>query len=192
MRLERLNYNKIKIFLTQDDLSERGLTKEDIWKDSMKWHQLFHDMLEEASVEFGVEIQGSVAVEIFSMHAQGMIMIVTMEEPNDEELLQDGFIEMQVIMDGKEEILYELDDLENVIRLAKCLEIHKITNASLYRYNNYYYFHLANQPADDINKLVAILSEYGNPSIVSIHVLMEYGSEIIKDQAIEKLTYYFQ
>ena len=27
MRLERLNYNKIKIFLTFDDLSERGLTK---------------------------------------------------------------------------------------------------------------------------------------------------------------------
>ncbi|MBL1703942.1 adaptor protein, partial [Klebsiella pneumoniae] len=26
MRLERLNYNKIKIFLTFDDLSERGLT----------------------------------------------------------------------------------------------------------------------------------------------------------------------
>ncbi|MFP3454093.1 adaptor protein MecA, partial [Bacillus sp. SIMBA_154] len=29
MRLERLNYNKIKIFLTLDDLTDRGLTKED-------------------------------------------------------------------------------------------------------------------------------------------------------------------
>lgn len=27
MRLERLNYNKIKIFLTLDDLTDRGLTK---------------------------------------------------------------------------------------------------------------------------------------------------------------------
>ncbi|PNB76503.1 adaptor protein, partial [Pseudomonas sp. FW305-BF6] len=27
MRLERLNYNKIKVFLTSDDLSEQGLTK---------------------------------------------------------------------------------------------------------------------------------------------------------------------
>ena len=31
MRLERLNYNKIKIFLTLDDLTDRGLTKEDLW-----------------------------------------------------------------------------------------------------------------------------------------------------------------
>ena len=45
MRLERLNYNKIKIFHHLDDLFDRGLTKEDIWKDSLKWHQLFHDML---------------------------------------------------------------------------------------------------------------------------------------------------
>lgn len=32
MRLERLNYNKIKIFLTLDDLTDRGLTKEDLGK----------------------------------------------------------------------------------------------------------------------------------------------------------------
>ncbi|EOR23469.1 adaptor protein [Niallia nealsonii AAU1] len=37
MRLERLNSNRIKIHLTTDDLYERGLTKEDIWKDSIKW-----------------------------------------------------------------------------------------------------------------------------------------------------------
>ncbi|PMY00814.1 adaptor protein, partial [Pseudomonas sp. MPR-R5A] len=56
MHLERLNFNKIKIFLTLDDLIDRGLTKEDIWKDSLKWHQLFQDMLEEASEKFGVDI----------------------------------------------------------------------------------------------------------------------------------------
>lgn len=47
MRLERLNYNKIKIFLTLDDLTDRGLTKEDLWKDSFKVHQLFKDMMNE-------------------------------------------------------------------------------------------------------------------------------------------------
>ena len=41
MRLERLNYNKIKIFLTFDDLSERGLTKEDLWRNAPKVQQYF-------------------------------------------------------------------------------------------------------------------------------------------------------
>ena len=82
MRLERLTANKIKIFLTSDDLFDRGLSKEDIWKDSIKWNQLFHDMLEEASEEFDVDIQGSVAVEVFSLQAQGMILIITVDEDN--------------------------------------------------------------------------------------------------------------
>lgn len=191
MRLERLNYNKIKIFLTLDDLTERGLTKDDIWKDSMKWHQLFHDMLEEANEEFGVEIQGSVAVEVFSMQAQGMIMIVTMEEQDGEDMLQDGFIEMQVIMDDNDEILFELEEFEDAIQLAKRLAIINILNGSLYAYKNRYYFHLTNHSPEEYNKLVAILAEYGSPSMVSKYYLLEYGKEIIKNQAVEKLVHYF-
>ena len=55
MRLERLNYNKIKIFLTFDDLSERGLTKEDLWRNAPKVQQLFRDMMQEANKELGFE-----------------------------------------------------------------------------------------------------------------------------------------
>ncbi|MBU8879124.1 genetic competence negative regulator [Bacillus sp. FJAT-29790] len=192
MRLERLNYNKIKIFLTMDDLSERGLTKDDVLKDSLKWHQLFHDMLEEASTEFGVEIHGSVAVEIFSMQAQGMIMIVTMDEQEDEDQLDDGFIEMQVTIEGSEEILFKLQEFEDAIQLAKRLAIINITNGSLYSFKDHYYFHLSKSDKEDSNRIVAILAEFGNPSMVSIHILQEYGNEIIKDQAVEKLVRFFK
>jgi len=193
MHLERLNYNKIKIFLTLDDLSERGLTKEDIWKDTMKWHQLFHEMLEEANEEFGVEIHGPVAVEIFSMQAQGMIMIVTIEEDEDEEdILKDGFIEMQVIMDGNEEIIFEFEEFENVVQLARRLAMINLQDGSLFSYKGNYYFHLINANPKDINKLIALLAEYGNPSMISIHILQEYGKEIIRKQAVETLNHYFK
>ncbi|WP_313798462.1 genetic competence negative regulator [Cytobacillus sp.] len=188
MRLERLNYNKIKIFLTLDDLSERGLTKEDIWKDSMKWHQLFHEMLEEASEEFGVEFQGSVAVEIFSMQAQGMIMIVTMEEQEDS--FEDSFIEMQVILEGKD-ILFEFEEFEYVIQLSKRLSSINMMFGSLYTLHDKYYFHLGINDPNELNRLIAILAEYGNPSLVSIHTLQEYGKEIIKDHAVETIIKYF-
>jgi adapter protein MecA 1/2 len=195
MRLERLNYNKIKIFLTLDDLTERGLTKEDIWKDSLKWHQLFHDMLEEANAEFGVEIHGSVAVEIFSMQAQGMIMIVTMEEEQDEDedSFDEGFIEMQVIMEGEsEEILFELEEFEYAIQLAKRLSSIQMENGSLYSYNDRYYFHLSKPDPEELNRLIAILAEFGNQSMISIHILQEYGKEIIKDNAVKTLVQFFR
>ncbi|MBT2686921.1 genetic competence negative regulator [Bacillus sp. ISL-47] len=192
MRLERLNYNKIKIFLTLDDLTDRGLTKEDVWKDSLKWHQLFHEMLEEASEEFGVDIQGTVAVEIFSMQAQGMVMIVTMEEQEqDDELLDDGFIEMQVTVDGSEDILFEFQDFEDVIQMAKRLKLVHIENGSLYSYKGKYFYRVSDIHDEDIHRAVAILAEFGNPSFASIHLIEEYGKIIIKNNAAKKLVEFF-
>lgn len=191
MRLERLNYNKIKIFLTLDDLFDRGLTKEDIWKDSLKWHQLFHDMLEEASETFDVDIQGSIAVEIFSMQAQGMVMILTMGEQQDE-VFTDGFIDMQVTMEGNTEILFQLDDFEHVISLAKRLAIIGFFGGSLYSMNNFYYLLVENVCQDSQMQIAAIMAEFGTPSFISKYLLMEYGKMIIEEQAVTKIMTYFK
>jgi adapter protein MecA 1/2 len=193
MRLERLTVNKIKIFLTSDDLMERGLSKDDIWKDSIKWHQLFHDMLEEASEEFDVEIQGSVAVEIFSLQAQGMIMIITVDDNiEDEEILLDGFVEMQVRVEGCENLLYQFESIEDVISLSHRLFVLNVNGGSLYFYNNRYYLNMNIIDSTVVEKIAAFLSEYGNPSILSTHVLEEYGNRIIEDKAVETIRKYFK
>jgi adapter protein MecA 1/2 len=193
MRLERLTVNKIKIFLTSDDLMERGLSKDDIWKDSVKWHQLFHDMLEEASEEFDVDIQGSVAVEIFSLQAQGMIMIITVDENiEEEEVLFDGFVEMQVRVEGCENLLFQFDSIEDIIDLSHRLTSLQVSGGSLFSYNNRYYLLMNNLDPSLVEKIAAFLSEYGNPSILSTHVLAEYGNQIIKDNAVETILKYFK
>jgi adapter protein MecA 1/2 len=193
MRLERLTANKIKIFLTSDDLFDRGLSKEDIWKDSIKWNQLFHDMLEEASEEFDVDIQGSVAVEVFSLQAQGMILIITVDEViEDEEILYDGFIEMQVRVEGFEELLYEFEEFEDVISLSKCLSTVGIYGGSLYAMHNRYYLLMDNLEADNNIKAACVLSEFGNASILSPHILAEYGKRIIDNKAVETILQFFK
>lgn len=196
MRLERLTANKIKIFLTSDDLFERGLSKEDIWKDSLKWHQLFHDMLEEASEEFDVEIQGSVAVEVFSLQAQGMVMIITVDDVTDEEEeeenLYDGFIEMQVRMEGNESLLYEFECFEDVIDLSKRLMALNITGGSLFSMNNCYYLLLDDLDAISLDRTASLLSEYGEASIMSPYYLMEYGKKIIEKDAVKTLLHFFK
>lgn len=192
MRLERLTVNKIKIFLTSDDLLERGLSKDDIWKDSIKWHQLFHDMLEEASEEFDVEIQGSVAVEIFSLQAQGMIMIITVDDNiEDEEVLFDGFVEMQVRVEGFENLLYQFESIEDIISLSHRLFTLNITGGCLYSYNDRYYLNMNNIDTSVVEKIAAFLSEYGNPSILSTYILEEYGNKIIEEKAVETIKKYF-
>ncbi|NHC39073.1 genetic competence negative regulator [Bacillus sp. MM2020_1] len=193
MRLERLTANKIKIFLTSDDLFDRGLSKEDIWKDSIKWNQLFHDMLEEASEEFDVDIQGSVAVEVFSLQAQGMILIITVDETiDDEEILYDGFIEMQVRMEGFDDLLYEFAEFEDIIGLSKRLSNVNIFGGSLYAMHNRYYLLMENLEIENNIKAACVLSEFGNASILSPFVLAEYGKRIIETKAVETILRYFK
>src|SRR5690606_38016040 len=64
MRLERLNQDKIRIFLTFDDLLERGINKDDIWQDIHKVHELFNDMMNQAHQELDFVVVGPVAVEV--------------------------------------------------------------------------------------------------------------------------------
>ena len=73
MRLERLNYNKIKIFLTFDDLSERGLTKEDLWRNAPKVQQLFRDMMQEANKELGFEADIRLQLKCFLYKHKGWL-----------------------------------------------------------------------------------------------------------------------
>ncbi|MGN7942771.1 genetic competence negative regulator [Virgibacillus sp. 6R] len=193
MRLERLNYDKIKIFLTTDDLKDRGLTKEDLWKDSLKVHQLFRDMMNEASEELGFKAHGPIAVEVYSLHAQGMVVIVTNSQAENEidEDFSDDYIEMQVKLDENFDIIYEYDSFEDIIQCAKYLVHLQINGGMIVNYNNKYYLLLNDNQDIDIDNLVAILAEYGSPSTLTVHRLKEYGNIIMKDHAIKTIKHYF-
>ncbi|MCP1123149.1 adaptor protein [Bacillus sp. AFS018417] len=194
MRLERLNYNKIKIFLTFDDLSERGLTKEDLWKNAPKVQQLFRDMMQEANKELGFEADGPIAVEVFSLQAQGMVVIVTKEnqESDTEEEFQDEYIEMQVTLDESEHILYEFASLEDVIALAGRLYNLGVTGGKLYAWQNRFYLWLEEDSTMLLKEdMIAILAEFGNSSTITIYRMMEYGKELMANEAIEQIYKYF-
>ncbi|YAR63878.1 genetic competence negative regulator [Bacillus cytotoxicus] len=193
MRLERLNYNKIKIFLTFDDLSERGLTKEDLWRNAPKVRQLFRDMMQEANKELGFEANGPVAVEVFSLQAQGMVVIVT-KENHDMEIeddFRDEFIEMQVTLDESEHILYEFATLEDVINLSERLYNLGVTGGKLYTWDGRFYLWMEEETKLLKADFIAILAEYGNPATVTIYRIMEYGKSLMDSQAIQQIHHYF-
>ncbi|MCG1023011.1 genetic competence negative regulator [Sutcliffiella horikoshii] len=195
MRLERLNYNKIKIFLTFDDLEDRGLTKEDLWKDSQKVHQLFRDMIDEASAELGFEVSGSLNVEVYALQAQGMVVIVTSTEQEElEEEFNDDYIEMQVTVDESQELFYVFESFDHLIDLAKRLQAFHIHGGTIYSHDQMFYLLLSEEDVDimmDIDTLIALLSEYGTPSTMTTHRVEEYGKKLLDRHAMKQLNKYF-
>ncbi|MED4133126.1 genetic competence negative regulator [Priestia megaterium] len=199
MRLERLNYNKLKVFLTYDDLKERGLTKEDLWTDTFKVKQLFREMIEQASQELNFEPTNSLSVEVFSLQAQGMVVFVTKqyeEETSYGELDEDefeDFIEMQVMLDESEDMFFEFDSFEDVIQLTKRMSNFYDTDSVLYSFEKRFYvlldYHMLS-PAE-VGNMIAVLAEYGNPSTITKHRVNEYGKILVEKRALEYINSVF-
>jgi adapter protein MecA 1/2 len=194
MRLERLTYNKIKIFLTFDDLNERGISKEEMWQDIPKVHQLFRDMMNEADDELGFKADGPIAVEVFALPAQGMVVIVTKGSTiDDDEEYDEDYIEMQVTLDESDEVFYEFQSFENIISLSGRLVPLGINDGILYSYCNrfYLFFNEADLENIELDTLIALLSEFGNPSTTTIYRVNEYGKILMDKDAMKQTYTYF-
>jgi adapter protein MecA 1/2 len=199
MRLERLNQDKIRIFLTFDDLLERGINKEDIWHDIPKVHDLFNDMMDQAYSELDFEVSGPVAVEVFSLPAQGMVVIVTrgkgyFDESQEEKDgdLDDEFYELEVTLDESDDVLFSFKELDDLIRVSHKLQPF-IEEGRLYHYNQKYLLLFEDVTLEEsvYELMIAILSEFGEPSMTSKYVLDEYAKVIIENGAIQTICKHF-
>lgn len=193
MRLERLSTNQFKIFLTFDDLIERGLTREDLWQDLPKVHQLFHDMMYEASDELQFELEGMLQVQVQLLQAQGMLVIVTQSNKEDYYEEDDEYVEMKVTLDESNELIFSFPEFEPIIQVSALLNRMEVSGGTVYYMDNRYYFRLRDEDAESHNRedLIAVFSEFATPSIVTPHRLEEYGKKILEEDAIKLVTGFF-
>ncbi|MGM8365321.1 genetic competence negative regulator [Virgibacillus sp. W0181] len=190
MRIERVSDDQFTIFLTFDDLVERGFTRDDLWRDATNVKNLFSDMMYEASTELEFELEGLLLVHVHLMQAQGMHIIVTQKaDPFD---FDEEFIEMEVLLDESRELIFYFDDFEDVIKVSDHLYTRNIIDGQIYFFNNNYYVLLEQKDLKQNKEdIIAIMSEYSTPSIITSYRLKEYGKEIINARAIEKIVHYF-
>jgi adapter protein MecA 1/2 len=194
MRLERLTYNKIKVFLTLDDLDERGISKEEMWQDLPKVHELFRDMMLEADDELGFKADGPIAVEVFSLPAQGMVVIVTKgQSTNEDEDYDDEFLELQVTMDISDDVFYEFDGFDDIIALTSRIFSLGVKGGEIYYYNGHYYASFEEEDYEqmEVDMFVALLSEFGNPSTITKWRVREYGKLILEEDSIGTIHHFF-
>ncbi|MFC5650845.1 genetic competence negative regulator [Paenibacillus solisilvae] len=202
MKIERLNQDKIRIFLTFDDLLERGIQKEDMWREIPKVHELFSEMMDQAYNELGFDANGPLAVEVFALPAQGMVVIVTRgkvngksdERTQEEEDNDEDVYEMEVTLEQSDVVLYAFRDIEDVISVCKQLKAANIVDdGRLYAYNGRYM--LAFEPVGvelaRYHAIIALLAEYGEATSITTAVLDEYGKLIIAADVVNEICTHF-
>jgi adapter protein MecA 1/2 len=187
VRIERVSSNQFTIFLTFDDLVDRGFNKEEIWYDAISIENLFTDVMHEASSELGFELEGKLYVQVYLMQAQGMHVIVTQNCDNID--WDEDFIEMKVTLDESKELIFSFDDFENIIQVSAYLNTLTVYGGQVYYMGNRYYMLLKRNELNGNNKenIIALMSEFSNPSIVTSYRLKEYGKVIIQENAVETI-----
>ncbi|WP_405114750.1 genetic competence negative regulator [Paenibacillus sp. FSL K6-1217] len=201
MRIERLSQDKIRIFLTFDDLSERGIQKEDMWQEVPKVHDLFTEMMDQAYSELGFDATGPLAVEVFALPAQGMVVIVTRGKYDHhqyggagEDELPEEIYEMEVTLEQSDSIVYAFRDFEVLVEAAHVLIGNITSQGQLYSYNDKWYLYFDPKEFEDsaLAGLVGVLAEFGDSSPVTQAVLAEYGKTVMAENAIQTLCNHFK
>jgi len=192
MRIERISDDQFTIFLTFEDLVERGFTQDDLWHDASNIQNLFSDMMYEASTELGFELEGILLVQVHLMQAQGMHIIVT-QRVEDIDLdfdIDEDFIEMKVTLDESRELIFSFGEFEDIIQVSSYLGASSIEGGQVYHMDDHYYMllddhDLMNQSRENV---IAIMSEFAQPSIVTSHRLKEYGKVIYDTNAVKHIN----
>lgn len=85
MRLERINENQIRCFLSKSDLIERHLKISELAYGSEKAKELFQDMMEQASMDFGFEVDDiPLLIEAIPTSTESIVLVITKVEDPDE------------------------------------------------------------------------------------------------------------
>lgn len=192
MRIERISDDQFTIFLTFEDLIERGFTQDDLWHDASNIQNLFSDMMYEASTELGFELEGILLVQVHLMQAQGMHIIVT-QRVEDIDLdfdIDEDFIEMKVTLDESKELIFSFGEFEDIIQVSAYLGASSIEGGQVYHMEDHYYMLLDDHDLMNQNRenVIAIMSEFAQPSIVTSHRLKEYGKVIYDTNAVKQIN----
>lgn len=84
MKFEKINENQIRCILTKDDLNNRKIKLSELSYGSEKARNLFRDMMQQANVQLGFEINGSpLMIEAIPMSNSLVLNITKVNDPEE-------------------------------------------------------------------------------------------------------------
>jgi adapter protein MecA 1/2 len=207
MKIEKLNENKIRITLNNQDLLEKNIDFHSFMSNSKESQNLFLDMLDEAEKKVGfITKDYKLRIEALALTDGNFILTITrFRKTNDSNLKTYKNNKLKIKRKNfdvtSEQLIFKFDNFDNFCDFSKfCSKLNLsrtiAKNMTLYFYKNAYYLFLSNinLVEQDLNKLYTIITEFStyidNAEIVA-RKLNECGKIIMKNNAIKTCVNYF-
>ena len=201
MRIEKINENKIRIFLNLEDLKEKNIDVHSFMSNPIESQSLFLDMLAMAEEKIGfVTKDYSLSIEALALSYGDFILTVT----RDKDIPQKSKKQFQIKRkseDLKQNFsVFKYDTLDDFIEFCNCFKKScfyscnkQLKSTRLYELNNTYYF-VFETPNIDVYILknfygfCAEFAKFVFDSDLFVSKLQEYGNIIIEKNVINVIN----
>ena len=202
MKIEKINDNKLKILLTNDDLKERNIKMAELAFGSEKTRDLFKEMINIAADEYDFDADDSqLMIEAIPISLEAIVNIVTKKDEEQKIVMhrkkkKNKESSSAKVVGIENTSIYEFNTIDDICLVAKVLYSRFNGESILVKKGNKYFLILQNNNScDEITdeELEIIIGEYGKRHIVnsiSKAYLFEHGEIIIKENAVDVLSEY--
>lgn len=206
MKFEKINKDKIKVTLDNEDLIKNCIDLHSFMSNSEESHSLFLDVLEKAEKDYGFSTENyNLKVETLALSDGNFILTITRILESD---LQNRAPRKKLRVTRKKHnekisvAIYKFNTFDDFCNLTQSLNTSTLidtddicSDSILYSYNNNYYLILDNiHISTNANSLLAMLTEfstYVSSSNSYISKLHENGNLIFKNRAIQNCEKFF-
>lgn len=207
MRIEKLDENRIRIFLNLEDLKEKNVDLHTFMSNSLENQDLFLDMLSQAETELGFQTKNyKLIIEALASSDGNFVLTITRQSPElplNKPRLKQPKAKRKSVVANKVLSIYMFNTFDEFCEFCdyinECFSdefLNKLKNASLILFKNKYYLVL-NSVKLNISELKSFsckISEFAsfvrNEALFE-RKLKEYGSVIINKNAIATCLKYF-
>lgn len=207
MKFEKLNENKIRITLNNQDLEEKHIDFHSFMSNSQESQNLFLDMLDEAEKKVGfITKDYKIRIEALAMSDGNFILTITRFGKNiDTETkplkMKKVKIKRKNLDMTSKQLIYKFNTFDDFCNFSNFIsKLHNFTsiakNIVLYSYQNSFYLCISdiNIEHNCIKQLYTLITEFGtyiDNSEVFSRKLAECGKVFIKNNAIKTCIKYF-
>jgi len=205
MRIEKVSQNKIRIFISREDLNEWNIDFNSVTGNTPAAQDMFWSMMEQAEREVDFSVDGSqLIVEAMSSSLDGFVMQVTKvsdsaesaADARRESIRNNNYRIRRKIKpfgaaNGLSNYIYRFHGFDDLIEATKQISPKFLGQSKLYKFAGDYFLHIALSAGEPIMAIDSTLIEYGRKILyhaISDGYLSEHGEVLIENSAVEALA----
>lgn len=111
MKIEKINDHQIRCTLTSEDLATRNIKLSELAYGSEKAKSLFHDMMQQAAMDFGFEAEDiPLMIEAVPLSSEKIVLIITkVESPDELDTRFSNFTQFETDEEDEDGLLSDMD-----------------------------------------------------------------------------------